>query len=839
MPTSNFTNFSDLIALQSGNNKADVAGNVYPLGTILDPSTTKKSGSSYVRSPFLGNIIPANRIDPNAIALLSLLPPPTSSTLTNNYVTAPIYVDLNNNFDIRIDQVMGAKDYLFGRYSYNNHEQQHPGIFTQYGNGYADGSNSSSASNFYDRAQNIAIGETHTFSSRVVNDLRLGVNREHVLWLQPNGNTQGIPQQFGILGIPQYPQNGGLPQFSVGSLTSFGSFNSMASNKYGTTPQINDDLTMTHGSHTIKVGFESQRILYPFQQPPQSRGKFTFNGQFTSVYGQTDNTTGIAQMLLNPTASSNLAGANAVSISNFVEHSLIRNYQGAYAQDDWKATQTLTINLGLRYDFYDFMHDRLGQLANFVPGPGRVGGTYLATSQVASALPASFVAALTSEGINVQQVNGSLADVQHLNFAPRIGLTDQIAARLVLRGGFGIFYGGIEDIGGGPLISENFPIEYSVSRTAINGATPITSDNSIGLLETSFANLPLAPSTVSPSGLSLIGFQQHSQTPYSEGFNLSLQYELTSKLSLSGTYVGSLGRHLDTVLNLNSVGEMLPPSTTTASYLPYTATAQSGNNLTVTEASSSYHSVQANAEQRTTHGFTLLTNFVWQKTLTDARAPLENDIGSYRAPFLPGFGITGDKALADFDVRRIFHLSGTYDLPFGPGKAFGSSAHGFERAALAGWSTNFVATAQDGQPFTVPCAVTTAAGVGCNALLVHGVSPYAGSGVAHFVSAAAFANPAAAATIGQSDYTPLGGGPTQVTGPQYRRIDISFFKRFSLTERFYAEFRSEIFNITNTANFANPTSLTFSNTTSFGQITATRDSPNDPREVQFALKIYW
>jgi hypothetical protein len=836
---SGFTNLSNLISLQSGNNKADPAGHVYPLGTVLDPATTTASGGSYVRTPFAGNMIPANRIDPNAVALLDLLPPPTFSTLLNNYITDPVYTDTYNSFDIRIDQVIGAKDYFFARYSYNNHQQVHPGIFTDYGQGYADGGNSSSMSNFNDRAQNVAIGETHTFGPRLVNDLRLGVNREHVLWLQPNGNTLGIPQQFGIQGVPQYPENGGLPQFSVGSLTSFGSFNSMPSNKYGTTPQVNDDLTIVRGSHTIKAGYQQQRVLFPFQQPPQSRGNFTFGGTFTSVYGQTDNTTAIAQMLLTPTATSTLAGANSVSLSNFVEHSLIRNYLGAYVQDDWKATQRLTLNFGLRYDYYDFMHDRLGQLANFIPGPGRAGGTFLATPQIFPELPASFTAALAKEGVTPQQASGPLANVQHLNFAPRIGFADQVGSRLVIRGGFGLFYGGIENIGGSPLITENFPIEYNVTRTSTNAATPIAANNSLGLLETTFANLSLAPGTVNPSGLPLVGFQRNVQTPYSEGYNLAAQYQITPALALTGAYVGSLARHIETVLNPNAVGELLPSSVTTTPYVPYQYTALSGNDLTITGASSNFNSFQVTLEQHALHGLTLLTNFAWQKTLTDARDPLEGDIGGYRAPFLPGFGIAADLARADFDVRRIFHFSGTYDLPYGAGRTFRSGAHGVEQAVLGGWSTNFIATAQDGQPFTVGCAIATSSSSGCNANLVSGVNPYAQSSVAHFVNAAAFSNPPAVTTIGQSSYAPLGGGPTQVSGPPFRRIDISFFKRFNFTERLYAEFRAEIFNITNTPNFSNPTTLNFNNTTSFGQITATRDSPNDPREIQFALKIYW
>jgi predicted porin len=185
-----------------------------------------------------------------------------------------------------------------------------------------------------------------------------------------------------------------------------------------------------------------------------------------------------------------------------------------------------------------------------------------------------------------------------------------------------LFYGGIENIGGSPLITENFPIEYNVTRTSTNAATPIAADNSLGLLETTFSNLSLNPATVNPSGLPLVGFQRNVQTPYSEGYNLAAQYQITPALALTGAYVGSLARHIETVLNPNAVGELLPSSVTTTPYVPYQYTALSGNDLTITGASSNFNSFQVTLEQHALHGLTLLTNFAWQKTLTDARDPL-------------------------------------------------------------------------------------------------------------------------------------------------------------------------------------------------------------------------
>ena len=187
--------------------------------------------------------------------------------------------------------------------------------------------------------------------------------------------------------------------------------------------------------------------------------------------------------------------------------------------------------------------------------------------------------------------------------------------------------------------------------------------------------------------------------------------------------------------------------------------------------------------------------------------------------------------------RRI---SATHnELPVGKGKRFASGVHRVAAHIVSGWSANWILTLQDGQPFTVGCPLSTSTGFGCNALVVPSADKYANSSVAHFLNAAAFSNPPAVTTVGQADIAPLGGSPTQVTGPKFRRLDLSLFKRFPVSDRVDLEFRAESFNATNSPNFSNPSLLNFLDTTSFGRITTTRDAPNDPREIQFGLKLYW
>jgi hypothetical protein len=147
-------------------------------------------------------------------------------------------------------------------------------------------------------------------------------------------------------------------------------------------------------------------------------------------------------------------------------------------------------------------------------------------------------------------------------------------------------------------------------------------------------------------------------------------------------------------------------------------------------------------------------------------------------------------------------------------------------------------TLQSGQPFTVGCSVSTSASTGCNALLAQGQSLYAGAQTpAHWINASAFYNPAPVKTAGQTDLSPLGGAPTQAIGPGFHRADFSLAKQWRITEHSHLDFRAEVFNLTNTPNFAQPGSLNFSSTTNFAQITATRDNPDGAREIQFGLKF--
>ncbi len=842
---SGFTNFSDLITLQSGS-YTDPLGRTYPAGTIFDPATTQQlANGQYVRQPLAGNVIPSGRLDPNAVKLLDLYPAPTQAGLLNNYSVNRKNTTDVDSFDLRLDEDFSEKDHAFLRYSYSHSPSVFPGPFT----GYADGGGFGQGDQTVD-GQGAALSYTHSFSPTLVNEMRAGFNREHTLREQPYGsNTSDIPAQFGIPGVLQTPGNGGLPYITLGNLTNLGAAEWLVSNRYSNTIQLTENLTKVYGSHTFKAGVEYQNIAFPWIAPPYSRGAFDFNGTYTSIPGVTDKSTGLAQILLTPTASAVggpdfVGGSNSVNVSNYGGLASWRSYWGGFVQDDWKLSNKLTLNLGVRWEWFSPTGEKYGAQANFVPGNPFSTAEYIipASRQNNPALSPSFVQLLQTDGIKLAYTNqygSGLTTVQDTNFAPRFGIAYRATARLVIRAGYGIYYGAFENRGGYPSLGYNYPFQYSFSFPSPNPAAPIQySNGSYGTLESGLTPIPLVPSQVTAEGLALRGIQLHYKTPYYENYNFTLQYQVTPTMTVQAGYVGGVARHLETFPGTNVQSVLLPLNYNPQDYVPYPDFSR-GSPYLDTIGISNYNALQTRLEKRYSNGLDLLVSYSLQKTLSDAGDALNGGglTGSYRAPGI--IGIQGDYGPAAFDIRQAFTASGTYELPVGKDKPYMSHGNRLVEFLLGNWSMNWILTLDTGQPQTIPCATNTGAGTTCDALDVSGQDAYTGQSVAHFYNAAAFVTPPAVTQVGQTNLIPLGGGVGQVYGPAFHRLDFSLFKSFPIGESRRFEFRAESFNLTNTPNFALPTDLNYVNTVNFGQITATRDNPNDARELQFALKFYW
>jgi hypothetical protein len=839
---SGYTNFSDLIALQSGSLTDPVSGKSYPLGTIFDPATTTSIGNGqYSRAPFAGNMIPANRLDPNAVKLLNLFPAPTGPGLFNNYnANAGAYTNVNA-FDTRIDEYATEKDQIFGRFSWSHSPSFAPPPFT----GYADGGN------FNEGVQNVdtmgaALSYTHSFNPTLVNEARLGFNREHTTRDQAYADsTTNIPAMFGIEGIPQLPGNGGLPYLGIGGLSQLGSAEWLIGDRYSNTFQFTENLTKVYKTHTFKGGFELQEISAPWLSPPYSRGEFDFGGQYTSIPNVTDGSTGRAQFLLLPSGPGDIGGANNVNASNFGDVALVRSYYGAFFQDDWKVSSKLTVNLGVRWDYFSPTGEKYSAQANFVPGNPFNGAEYIIPSSRENdpALPASFTSLLAQDGIKLVYsgaYGSGLSQVQKDNFAPRFGFAYQITPKFVVRGGYGIYFGSFENRGGYPSLGYNFPFQYSFTFPSANSQSPVIYPNgTTATLENGLSSVPLDPASVNAEGLNLRGIQLHYKTPYVQSYNLTLQYQLSHADSVEAGYVASLSRHLETFVGTNQQTELLPLGYTPQNYDAFPDFAY-GSSYADTIGTADYHALQTKYQHKLADGLTALFSYTFSKTLSDAGDLLSGGgVAGFRASELPNWGIQKDWGLAAFDIRHAISLSGSYDLPFGRGMRYMSNGNRPLQFLLGNWSTNFILTLDTGQPLTINCATATGAGTGCYALLTS-VSPYSGPhNVNQYYNPAAFATPGDVTAVGQASYAPLGGGNTQVEGPPIHRLDFSAFKVFPLNERMRFEFRAELFNLTNTPAFSLPGNLNYLNTATFAQITSTRDAPNDPREVQFALKFYF
>jgi hypothetical protein len=918
--SSGYTDLSDLITGQvtsNPNTETDALGRTIPLGTVLDPATTRPvtagvmdsvsgitpAASGYVRDPFGAcspstmvftlaacglNQLPADRLDPNAIKLLGLYPAPTGGSLFSNYANSPKLREHRNAFDTRLDVNLSDRDQTFFRFSYVDDPQFIPGIF----GGVADGGGFQQG-NQTALAQQSALAWTHVFSPNTVNVARAGLNYLHTTRVSPEANNlSDLPSQYGIPGIPQEKENGGLPAFGINGLATLGSNAFLPSDEVSSTIQVTDDFTKIYGKHTFKMGFEYQHVKFSTLQPPWSRGEYDFGSTYTDVPTVRNGNTGRAQFLLAPIPAHNGGtidyvggpstgqGNNSIYASNISLTDNGKNYYGTYVQDDWKVSPKLTVNIGLRWDFFGLVYEHHANQANFVPSGSPTGSPMYIIPQGPNAnnLSTSFTDLLAKDGITLAITNKygkGLGNSQKTNFAPRFGFAYQVTPKLVARGGFGLFYNGFENRGFSPNLGENYPFQFNFQYKADDDGHPImypgctASGTPIGsaTLETGFACTPLSPLLVNASGLALRGIQFDYITPYSMGANLTLQYQLTPSLSVQAGYVTSLARHLESFPGSNNVTRILDTSQSTNVALPFPDFGQ-GSSYAVTAGSSHYHGLQTKVEKRFAGGLSLLGTYTWSQTRSDAGDLLNGgSLRGYRAPDVPGAGIRFDYGLAAFDIRNVLHLSGTYELPIGKNKKFLGGSGGVMDKVLGGWSVNWAAVLQGGQPITLPCPSNTTSGTGCYDLVVPGQDPKRGFHIdsngepSFFGNPAAFNQPCVLGAGGVPDPSKvsgcvpltglavLGGPPSQIAGPPFKRLDFSIFKDIRFRERYTLQFRTEFFNILNHPNFNAPGfggngvvaisgSTNFKNS-SFGEIGSTRDAPYDPRQIQFALKFYY
>ena len=848
-------NFSELL-------NPSLNGTGIPIQLYQPGSAGGPAGTSTLSCNGQNNVFCSNQINAVAKNILNMYPLPNANNgaVYNNYV---VNLNTTNNtfqWDTRVDWNASSKDQAFARFSYSNMHQYSPSPLGPILDGYYGDGNDANI------GENLAGSETHIFNPNLINEFRIGYNFGNFTEKQFNAN-ENISESLGLGGIPFSTNLGGLVNVSMSGISGFGTPYYYPTLENEHVLQLLDNVTKIVGNHAFKFGVDFQQINTAELQPVIATGAYNFTGQYTGIPGVANTGSGVADFLANSMNSATIGTANYTN-----DHRWLRS---AYGQDDWRVTPKLTLNLGVRYDYFGPKTEDNGRQANFYTtgqlGFGTGSGVFELPNSQKDVLPQSFLNILAANNINVQYSgNSSLVNSQKLNFAPRLGISYSVDSRTVVRAGYGIFYGGIEGFGYGVNLSQNVPFNFTSGVLSESCTVAGCPTNGISL-NTGFTQSVQQGALNSISFPTLTAIAANAQTPFSQEYNLNFQYAITSNMSATLGYVGGVTHHLYVEYpSLNSSLALSFPGDNIRNYEPFPTLG--GINYEQAIGSSSYNSLQAKLEKRYSNGVSFLASYTWAHSLDNAQSDLaDNQDYGYRAPgILP---ISTEMRNSPFDVRQRFTFNGNYELPFGYGRRFMNHKGVLDQIA-GGWSATLVFQGQTGNPFSLYADIPTANGLD-NAPPITKASPFAGGGTPtlnsglpagyvcpssvrtpkQWYNPCAFVNPRPGSDIVAPGTTPTGtqivgpvtdpstvlqfaGGPLMsVYGPPLRRFNMSVFKNFSTWREQTLQFRADIFNVLNTPWFAVPS---YSNDGAFGgQITSTRETgafTPDPRFFQFAIK---
>lgn len=796
--------------------------------TNATPVQLVAPNSGNVAEPLQNNILPAGSINAVAQNLLNLYPLPNTNggKTFSNYIPTRNATDNTTQFDVRVDFNASQHDQTFARFSYSDD----PGIRTPPLGNVLDGGGFGDTGTIINFNEAFAFSETHVFNPNLSNEVRYGYNYGHFGFQHPNINNN-ISPTLGLNGVPFGPLNGGLPYFSISGIDHFGSPQFSVTDEYQNVYQILDNVTKVAGPHTMRMGVNFQHIRFSTTQPTQSRGTYTFNGVFTSapgagtVNGVNYTGYGVADFLLNDMQSA--------AVSNVFTSDDVRWIRAGYFQDDWKATDRLTVNLGLRYEYAQPYLERHDNQANFYPltqGIGTGTGVYLLPSSKRNvALSPIFTDLLAKNNISLQFTdNRFLTEPAKLNFGPRFGFAYRATDKAILRGGYGIFFGGLESTGYYPNLGENYPFEFDSTFPVPSGCTLGSCPNNGISIETGFAAQIAAGLQNSISTPGLRGSDPRVKTPYSQQYNLTTEYAVSNNMSATIAYVGAVNRHLVVFPDQNSANALIGPGDTYNNFRPFPGFG--GTAYSQYSGSSNYNSLQTKLDRRFNNGLSFLASYTYAHSLDNAPTPLGSTGDSgYRNALLTGIG--ADYSNSPWDVRHRFTFNGTYQVPYGVGRRFGNHP-GILDEILGGWATTLVFRVQTGEPFSMGTSISTNQGAGAHAITIR--DPFKGGGspdpsrtdltsatgfscptkvrtTLNWYNPCAFINPPASNAVangqtvtGYAALAYLGAPRNTVYGPGYERIDGSLFKNFTIFREAAFQLRADYFNLLNTPAYGNP-----------------------------------
>jgi hypothetical protein len=774
------------------------------------------------------NIFPTGSVDPLAARLAALIPPPNSSiNPAFNYIAVPVRSETRNNFDVRMDHTFSSKDSIFGRFSYENQPSFIPPPFDNVldGGGFFDGNEDFSY-------RSVALSETHILDSTHVNEFRFGYNRINAHRYQVNFN-ENVSGQLDYPGVPFEPGtfNGGLPAltFSDGSAPELGSSGYLPSIEKQNSYVFTDNFTWIKGRHSLKFGTEIRFEQFTIFQPSASRGTADFSTGFTdNPAAPGTGGYGFASFLLGISD-----GGSIVNLHNVDYH---RQIYAGFVQDDFKKSERLTFNLGLRYELYSTVKASGNEQANFDFGCGCL------------IVPKGQNAVLTptlATQISIDR-NGSpgLVSPDLHNFAPRVGLAYKINNKLVLRTSYGIFYGGQEN---GPYSnpSPGFNPPFFVTQSfnmpclgnSANPSFPLTNCSIPGFnsLQQGFP----ANSLVDPNTPLLFSISPKITTPFMQQWFLGFQYELPSNVVAQVSYVGSHGADLFGLFNGNQAVPTPDPNSPTAGRRP-DPNIDAGIDTLRSNLFSNYTGLQLRLEKRFSKGLQFEAAYTYSHALDDASSASlgAQNQGDFRLQTAPQL----EYGNADFDVRHRFVFNFVYDLPFGKDQRFGSNLSGFRNQLVGNWQVTGIISAQTGNWFTPTDDLVNISNSDCGGEVFNCARPNVVGNPngtpclpGTIFNTCAFVPNTTEGTFGDA-------GRNIIRGPGLQNWDLSFIKQFPVREQMRFEFRAELFNIWNHPN------LTFTDVTTTDENFSTERGTSQfgfptaslpPRLIQFALKFYF
>jgi hypothetical protein len=778
-------------ALQLGNIPTALMrqGNFTEVKTIYDPGTTVAAGSSYSRTPFPGNIIPSSRFDPIAYEMINAYPMPNNgSGPFNNYLSNQIQSQHWDQGDIRIDHQISTKDTFFSRYAIQHtltvvpstYPATHlPGISIP-----VDLSDEASfAGHSFQPAQHAVASWVHIFSPRLVNEFRSGFSRYVLNYTAAQfAPGLGLGNQLGVPNSNVTPQEQNLPIFSPSSYLGVGQTRSLPLFRRENAFEEIDNMTFTAGAHTLKWGVDYRRRQLTIYQTNQGNGRFNFTPALTNLPQTGAGGDSMASFLL--------GDAELIAHDYTLAWPGQRGYElGTYFADDWRVDRKLTLNLGLRWDYYSPYSEVANRFSNF---------NYLTGH-------------LDIAGRNGV---GSTAGVSpyYPNFGPRIGFAYQALSHTVIRGGIGLFYNSTGSEAGTNRLFRNPPFGITNSFTQSDifpGGTVSQGFSPLPIVDYSVAN--------SPTG-SVFAVDPHFRPSYAEQFNFTLEHQLPAQVVLKTAAIGNLGRHLYNTYNIN---QGIPGPTAYNTRRPYYSQDPSLGDVSyfVTNGLSEYYAFQATVDKRFSNGISALLAYTWSHDIDDV--PLEFGGGSSGPmPQDPRY-IRNDRGNSFIDMRHRLTLSYLWALPFGKGQHYMNHG-GPADWVLGGWQTNSIITIQSGLPFSPVMNTSTTNGTGSRANVIGPVSyPHK---LQQWFNPAAFGTPA--------PYTYGNAGRDILFGPGRFNWDMSLFKNFVIREQMRFEFRAEAFNIFNHPQFGLPNPNI--GNAQVGTITST---VGNPRQLQMGLRF--